>query len=321
MDVQTSAILIPPPPAEMPWQVVELAFHEGQSVRQGQVLAQLRAVEDQQALTSPQDGYVIGLHAVTGQTVSTGQVLCCICAQPPVKTAQSEAGAARSAFDPTALLIFGGGGHGKAVIDLVRALGTYQIVGIIDDGIAAGSEILGVPVVGGASTLPDWYARGVRLAANAVGGIGNVDVRLKIFDILIQAGFSFPALAHPSAIIERSATLAAGVQVLPQAYVGSAAQVGFGTVLNAGATVSHDCVLGQVVNLSPGATLAGNVHIEDDTQIGMCATVNLGITVGSRCIVGNGATVKADVPPGTRVWAGTVWPIRKPKPEATGSTL
>jgi acetyltransferase-like isoleucine patch superfamily enzyme len=44
----------------------------------------------------------------------------------------------------------------------------------------------------------------------------------------------------------------------------------------------------------------------------MNATVNLNLTIGSSCIVGNGADIKADVPPGTRVWAGSVWPLRNP---------
>jgi acetyltransferase-like isoleucine patch superfamily enzyme len=69
-----------------------------------------------------------------------------------------------------------------------------------------------------------------------------------------------------------------------------------------------------VVNLSPGATLAGNVRLENYVQIGMCATVNLQVTVGERSLLGNGCTVKANVPAGTRVRAGTIWPIPSPLP-------
>ena len=251
-----------------------------------------------------------------GQIVHPGQVLCYICSQPSILAAQPGSRLMRSRahcpFDPTALIIFGGGGHGKTVIDLVRAVGTYRIVGVIDDGLPAGSEVLGVPVLGGAKDLAEWHNRGVRLAVNAVGGIGNVAVRMKIFEILAKAGFACPALVHPSAVVERSATLEAGVQVFAQAYVGSAARVGFGTVVNTGAIVHHDCVIGQVVNLSPGATLAGNVRVEDNAQIGMLATVNLQITVGEGALLGNGCTVKADVPAGTRVRAGTIWPLPTP---------
>ncbi len=212
--------------------------------------------------------------------------------------------------DPTSLIIFGGGGQGKCLIDLVQVCGAFRVVGIIDDGIRDGTEILGVPVLGGANLLPDLYRSGFRLAANAVGGIGNVSVRVKIFDLLAEAGFSCPNLVHPTAWVEPSAELAGGVQILAMSYVSSAAKIGYGTLINAGVIVSHDCRIGQCVNLSPGAALAGEVCVEDFAQIGMNVTVNIGVTIGSGARVGNGATVKADVPPGGRVYAGTIWPPR-----------
>jgi len=211
-------------------------------------------------------------------------------------------------FDPTAIILYGGGGHGKVLIELIRALGSYHLAGVVDDGLAVGGEVLGLPVLGGAEILPELYRRGVRLAVNGVGGIGRPETRWRVFEVLAQAGFLCPALVHPAAYVERSAHLEGGVQVLPQAYISSAVKVGFGTVINAGVVVSHDCVLGRCVNLSPGALLAGGVRVEDFAQIGMGATINIGITIGRGARVGNGATVKADVPPGGVVRAGTIWP-------------
>jgi len=309
--VQASAIQIPAAGQEQEFWLAALPIKEGQAIQKGQMLARLEGRDLEHELTSPEDGYVVGLHARPGQSIQPGQVLCYICSQPSILAAQPRPGATSLGtprFDPTALIIFGGGGHGKTVIDMVRALGTYRIVGIIDDGLHPGSDVLGVTVLGGAADLPEWRARGIRLAVNAVGGIGNVAVRIKIFEILEQAGFICPTLVHPTAFVERSAVLEAGVQVCTHAYVGSAARVGFGTLINAGAIVHHDCQLGRVVNLSPGATLAGNVRVEDHAQIGMLATVNVQIAIGKGARLGNGCTVKADVPPGGRVYAGATWP-------------
>jgi sugar O-acyltransferase (sialic acid O-acetyltransferase NeuD family) len=211
--------------------------------------------------------------------------------------------------DPTALVVYGGGGHSKTLIELVRAVGVLRLVGIIDDHLPAGTRILGLPVLGGADQLAGLYADGVRLAVNAVGGIGNVSVRIKVFDVISRAGFTCPTLVHPSAWVESSARLAEGVQVLAKTYVSSDAQIGFGSVLNAGVVVSHDCTLGRIVNLSPGAMLAGGVDLEDYVQVGMSATINLNIHVGQEARIGNGATVKSDVPSGQVVRAGTIWPM------------
>ncbi len=212
-----------------------------------------------------------------------------------------------SAFDPTAIIVYGGGGHGKALIELLRALGSYRIVGVIDDNLPGGNSLLGVPVLGGAEALSRLHQDGVRLAANAVGGIGNLAVRIEIFQRLAQAGFTCPALVHPTAFIEASAALAPGTQVFPHAYVGSEVEVGFGTIINTGAIVSHDCKLGNYVNLSPGAILAGGVHVGDGVLIGMGVTVNLLVRIGRGARIGNGATVKNDVPEGGLVRAGAIW--------------
>ncbi len=212
------------------------------------------------------------------------------------------------AFSPTAMIIYGGGGHGKSVIDLLRVLGTYQPAGIIDDGIPVGKTILGVQVLGGSATLSQLHAQGLRLAINAVGGIGNIAVRIKIFHLLAEAGFVCPALAHPASYIEPSAVIEAGVQVFPHAYVGSEARIGYGTILNTGSIISHDCQIGCYTNISPGAILAGEVVVGEGVLIGMGVTVNLGVRIGAGARLGNGATVKRDVPDGGVVRAGTIWP-------------
>jgi len=211
-------------------------------------------------------------------------------------------------FDPTKVIIYGGGGLSKMIIETVRVLGTYQIVGVIDDNMKKGTGVIGTPVIGGADMLPRLVKDGIRLAVNSVGGIGSYQVRLDVFQKLAKEGFVCPAIVHPSAHIDPSARLESGVLVLAQSYVSGNAIVGMGTLINNSVVVSHDCVLGVCTNLSPGAKIAGDVIIEDFAQIGMNATVNIGVKVGKECLIGNGATIKKDVPPGTHVYAGTIWP-------------
>lgn len=214
----------------------------------------------------------------------------------------------RVAREHNAIIVYGGGGHGKAVIELLRAVGGHAIIGVIDDGRAPGELVLDVPVLGGQGTLAAILEAGCLQAVNAVGGIGAMSSRIAVFEKLRAAGFEFPTLVHPSAVVEPSARLADGVQVFPHAYIGSEARVGFGCIANTGVIVSHDCVLADYVNLAPGAILAGAVEIGEGTLVGMGVTVNLNVRVGAGARIGNGATVKSDVPVGGIVRAGAVWP-------------
>jgi acetyltransferase-like isoleucine patch superfamily enzyme len=67
-------------------------------------------------------------------------------------------------------------------------------------------------------------------------------------------------------------------------------------IVNTGATIDHDCVLGDGVHVCPGAHLAGEVRVGDETWIGIGASVVQSVCIGSRAVVGAGAVVIGDVP-------------------------
>lgn len=210
---------------------------------------------------------------------------------------------------PDALIIYGGGGHAKSLIDLIRAEGKYTIAGILDDGVLAGTSVMGVPVLGNGDLLVALRQQGIDKAVNAVGGVGSIAPRLAVYQKLKSAGFSIPTVIHPRAWIEPSATVDEGGQIFFNAYVGSEVKIGFGCIVNTGAILSHDCVLGDYVNISPGAILAGAVTVNDRALVGMGVTINLHVSIGAGARIGNSAVVKPDVPQNAVVHAGSVWPI------------
>jgi acetyltransferase EpsM len=315
--------------AEQDGYVIGLSLEKGQTARAGELLCYLAPtrhweppVVDKEGTATVPEGMRItrpaielarrldlDLSALPSGSLITEAVVRAFASQlDPEHAIQQVPSISEAAFDPSLIVIYGGGGHGKMVIDLLRARGAYQVAGIIDDGLKSGSMIMGVPVLGGAHVLPELYSRGVRLAVNAIGGVGDIKVRIKIFERLAEAGFVCPAITHISAYIDSSANLEAGAQVLALAYVGSEAKLGYGSIVNTGAIVSHDCQLENYAIISPGAMLAGDVQVGEGTLIGMGATVNLGVKIGRGARLGNGATVKSDVPEGGIVRAGAVWP-------------
>jgi sugar O-acyltransferase (sialic acid O-acetyltransferase NeuD family) len=209
------------------------------------------------------------------------------------------------------ILIYGAGGHGRSLAAMIQTLNAFELIGFLDDGYQQGDKVLGLPVLGGAEKLPELARDGVRLAVNGIGGISDLRIRLYVFNLLHEQGFTCPTLIHFTAFLEDSAELASAVQVLPFAYVGTEVVVKYGCILNTGVIISHNCQLAPYVNLSPGATLAGGVTVGERSLVGMRATVNLNVHIGKGTRIGNGATVKADVPDGGIVPAGTIWPPRR----------
>ena len=86
---------------------------------------------------------------------------------------------------------------------------------------------------------------------------------------MIEAGYGFPSVVHPTAYVEPSAKFSPGVQVFPLAYVGSEVEVGFGSIVNTGVIVSHECILGDIVNIS--------ARLESVTKL-----YNVGIIISER---------------------------------------
>lgn len=214
-----------------------------------------------------------------------------------------------------ALLVWGGGGHGRVVADLVRAAG-YAVAGFVDRDAARLGEMV---EPGGGRVVADEAAflreAGQGRCANGADGVilAVGDNRARHDCLLRVSGLQAPALVHPSAVVSPSARLGRGTVVLPLAVVNAAARLGDAVIVNSAAVVEHDCVLGDAVHVSPGAVLAGGVHVGDRTWVGAGAAVIQGVRIGRDAMIGAGAVVIRDVPDGATVVGNPARPIHRTK--------
>jgi sugar O-acyltransferase (sialic acid O-acetyltransferase NeuD family) len=155
--------------------------------------------------------------------------------------------------------------------------------------------------------MPQLVERGLTQAANGVGGIIDITIRVKLFELMEGCGLTFPPLVHPRATVEQSASIGNGVQVFANSYVGSSAVLQARCMLNTNAVVSHDCTIGTYTHIAPGALLAGHVQVGDRSLVGMGVTTAIGIKIGNNVRIGNGAIIYADVPDKSIIPAGKVW--------------
>jgi len=84
-------------------------------------------------------------------------------------------------IDENSLLIFGGGGHAKMCIDVLKQTKTHSIIGIVDDNIAVETEVLDIPVIGNILMIDKLVSKGLKYAVLGVGGVLNKGIRKKIF--------------------------------------------------------------------------------------------------------------------------------------------
>ena len=84
-----------------------------------------------------------------------------------------------------------------------------------------------------------------------------------------------PACIHPSAVIDASAQLAAGVAVGPLAVIEA------GVVIGAGARIGAHCVLERNAVIGAGSRLAARVTLGHDCRIGERCIVHSGVVIGA----------------------------------------
>ena len=183
------------------------------------------------------------------------------------------------------VIVIGGGGHAKVVMDCIQCAGD-AVVGILDDSLTPGTEILGVKVLGKVeayATFPDCCF---------VIAIGNNATRKAISEKLNAKWYT---AIHPSAVVSRYATVGEGSVVLANAVINAGAAVGRHCIVNTAAVVEHDNYLSDFVHISPRAALAGNVTVGECSQVGIGAALRQGITIGANCLIGAGAAVVKDI--------------------------
>jgi acetyltransferase EpsM len=182
------------------------------------------------------------------------------------------------------VVLYGGSGHAKVILDCIEARGG-AVHGIFDDNPDL-KELLGVPVLG-------LYYPGTLPEEPLIVAIGNNRIRQRIA-ATVRHGFG--TAIHPSARVSRYATVGEGSVVFHQTVVQAGAAVGKHCIVNTAATVDHDCRLGDFVHISPNVALSGNVEVGEGTHIGTGASVIPGIRIGKWCVIGAGAVVVRDIP-------------------------
>ena len=223
-------------------------------------------------------------------------------------------------------VVFGAGGHARAVVDVLERLGEsvvavvgdpdgwewpVEVIADDDEGVArvrAGHHLAAVGI-GSARLRLQVLARLTESTNPSIEGAiptiestrGRGETALSIEESALSIGAVAPPVVASTATVARDAALGPGTVVLEHAHVGPGSTVGRGTIVNTAGVVEHDCTVGDGVHLAPGAILLGGAVVGSRTLVGSGAQVLPRVTVGIDATVGAGAVVNSDVQDGQTV--------------------
>lgn len=193
----------------------------------------------------------------------------------------------------TALVLVGGGGHCRSVIDMLECAQS-PIAGIVHGADCAMEAVLGYPALGDDAALPQVRQR-YGQALVTVGHIANAALRQKLYAALLALDFTLPLCVSPLACVSAHAHCGQGTVVMHHALVNAAVRIGNNCIINSKALVEHDCRIGDHCHIAVGAILCGQVCVRDGVFVGAGAVVRAGVTLGEGAVIGCGTTVLHDV--------------------------
>jgi sugar O-acyltransferase (sialic acid O-acetyltransferase NeuD family) len=210
------------------------------------------------------------------------------------------------------IVIFGCGGHGREILQLLRAINavdpTWHIAGFLVD-----PEFSSLQAVRGIQVETDPATFGPPGSWECVIGIGSPAARRSIAARLAKLGIDqFPALVDPSAKIGEYVVLGPGTVVCASVVATTDIRIGAHVHVNIAATVSHDTVIGDFSTIGPGVNISGHVSIGVGVEVGVGAVVIPGIVIGDEAVIGAGAAVVRSIPAGCTAMGVPARVVRSP---------
>ena len=187
------------------------------------------------------------------------------------------------------MILYGAGGHGRAIYECLESRG-HSLSAIIDDK-PGRSTFFGKEII-------DRYHPEDFIGEQIIISIGSNRSRREVSK---RIQHDFGKISHVSAMISERAEIDKGSMMLPKSVIQFGARVGEHVIVNTAAIIEHGCLIGDFAHIGPGAVICGDVRIGEGVFVGANATLLPGTSIGAWSIIGAGSVVIKDVPDNSKV--------------------
>ena len=176
------------------------------------------------------------------------------------------------------IVLIGGGGHCRSVIDVIEQTNKYEIIGIIDTKENIGKKVLDYKNIGCDDDLETIFET-CQNAIITVGHIKSNDLRVKLFKKVKHIGFNLPVIISPIAYVSKHSFIDEGTIIMHHALINANAKIGKNCIINTKALIEHDCIVEDNCHISTASVLNGGVVVKENTFFGSNATSKQSIEI------------------------------------------
>jgi len=189
------------------------------------------------------------------------------------------------------IILIGGGGHCKSVIDVIEQEGKFQIIGIVDKSELLDVKVLGYPVIGNDSDLAD-LSKKYRYALVTVGQIKSSSLRVRLFKLAVKVGLTMPNIISPRAYVSKHAMIGQGTVIMHDALVNANAKIGENCIINSKALIEHDAIIEDFCHIATNTVINGAAIVRQGSFLGSGVITKQGVKVEKNSFIKAGSLVK-----------------------------
>lgn len=190
------------------------------------------------------------------------------------------------------LVLIGGGGHCKSVIEAAESAG-YKILGVLDMPEMVGKTILSTKVIGTDDDIPALIDKADFIIT--VGFIKNPATRINLYNRVKRVGGKLATVIASTAHVSKYASIGEGTVVMHKAFVNAGAKIGENCIINTFCNIEHDAVVGDQCHIATGTMVNGDCKVGNNVFIGSQSVLSNGIVVGDNIVVGAGSLVRKSI--------------------------
>lgn len=202
---------------------------------------------------------------------------------------------------PRELIVVGGGGHARVVIEAARTRpDLWNVTGFIDPADCSDTvERMGIKRIGeDEAQVAEEARRGECLFVVGVGSTADSGYRREIVNRCALAPERWAAVIHSTAWVAPTAVIEPGAVVLAQANVNSGAKVSAHAIINTSAIVEYDASIGAFTHVCPAAAVGARAKVGEGAYLGIGCRIRDRVKIGRDVTVGMGSVVLNSIPDG-----------------------
>ena len=192
------------------------------------------------------------------------------------------------------IILIGGGGHCKAVIDVIEEERKYKIAGIVDLREKIGQKILGYEIIATDDDLPK-LTNEYKNFFITIGQIQSAELRIRIFNILKEYNITLPIIISPYAYVSKYSKIGEGTIIMHHAIINTNSSIGKNCIINNQALIEHDVVIKDNCHISTGSKVNGKTVVGNNCFLGSNTVLSNNLSISDNCIISAGSVVLKNI--------------------------